>query len=360
MKHARFIHFACQALGVVIILLSIMAVLPCGTWGQSSSSGMTWKEKFPYLWNVAYPDKSSKPEPEDITYRQFVKAVAAGIRRDPVFLKRFQAYALKEKVDLHSYMLSSYVNPFGMSFQYISPGMFKMGSPERESGRDQNETRHQVFLTEKFLIQTTEVTQAQWKAVLMEAETRGFSIKDLRKTPSSFKACGPDCPVESVSWDDVQKWIQVLNLLGYGTYFLPTEAQWELAARAGSVSAIAHGTVRNIGSCSPVDPGLDKMGWYCGNSDSASHPVAKKTPNTWGLYDMHGNVWEWCRDWYGEYPSATITADPAGPVTGSTRVLRGGSWGSNSVECRSAFRFSVGPGYRSRYFGFRLVMVPGG
>lgn len=164
-----------------------------------------------------------------------------------------------------------------MTFNRIPTGTFMMGSPEDEPMRDSDETQHQVTLTNSYYMQTTEVTQGQWKAV-------------MGSNPSWFSDCGDDCPVEEVSWDDVQEFITELNKLGQGTYRLPTEAEWESAARAGSMTAFANGDITETGS--GYDPNLDAMGWYSCNSDSKTHPVAQKQPNAWGLYDMHGNVWE--------------------------------------------------------------------
>ena len=219
------------------------------------------------------------------------------------------------------------VNWLGMEFTYIPAGTFMMGSPEIEPGRDTDETQHKVRLTRGFYLQTTEVTQGQWKAVMSGVN------------PSSFNTCGDDCPVETVSWDDVQVFLFWLNfwsaVFGEGTpYRLPTEAECEYAARAGSTTAFANGGITVDGyGCSPVDPNLDLMGWYCGNAGSATHPVARKKPNSWGLYDMHGNVWEWVQDWSGVYPSGSVT-DPTGPSTGSSRVARGGGWSNGARYCR--------------------------
>jgi len=213
-------------------------------------------------------------------------------------------------------------NTLGMTFNLVSAGTFTMGSPANEPGHNSrgDETQHQVTLTSSYYMQTTEVTQAQWEAV-------------MGSNPSYFSSCGSDCPVEQVSWDDAQEFINKLNQKGEGVYMLPTEAQWEYAARAGSTTAFANGEITETGW--GYDPNLDAMGWYGYNSSGTTHPVAiQKTPNAWGLYDMHGNVWEWCQDWYGSYSSDTVT-DPEGPSTGSIRVFRGGSWRNDARLCRS-------------------------
>jgi formylglycine-generating enzyme required for sulfatase activity len=231
-------------------------------------------------------------------------------------------------------------NSLGMAFVYIAPGSFMMGSPSDEPGRGNDETQRRVTLTKGFYMQTTEVTQGQWKAV-------------MGNNPSYFKNCGDDCPVENVSWNDVQQFIRKLNQReGSGTYKLPTEVEWEYTARAGSSSAFANGGISEL-QCG-FDSNLDAMGWYCGNSDKRTHPAARKQPNTWGLYDMHGNVYEWCQDWYGNYPSGSVT-DPTGPSSGSDRVFRGGSWSYGARNCRSADRYSYTPGYRYNNLGFRIL-----
>jgi formylglycine-generating enzyme required for sulfatase activity len=220
-----------------------------------------------------------------------------------------------------------------------------------ESGRDSDELQHVVTLRKTFFMQTTEVTQGQWQEV-------------MGSNPSHFKTCGPDCPVETVSWYEAQNFIDTLNSKENRTncntspntcYSLPTESQWEYATRAGTVTAFYNGGITNT-VCS--DPNLDQIGWYCGNAGSTTHPVAQKEPNNWGLFDMSGNVWEWCDDWYGTYPDGPET-DPPGAVSGSFRVVRGGVWLSNARAARSAFRSGVGPGFRFNYLGFRLVLPPG-
>jgi len=214
-----------------------------------------------------------------------------------------------------------------------------MGSPSGEPGHESDETQHRVSISNSFYMQTTEVTQGQWKAV-------------MGSNPSKFTDCGDDCPVEQVSWDDIQGFIKKLNQKGEGTYRLPTEAEWEYAARAGSTTAFANGGISETGCGN--EPNLSKMGWYCGNAGSKTHEVGQKSPNAWGLYDMHGNVWEWCADWKGDYPTGAVT-DPTGPSSGSFRVLRGGVWSNFARYCRTAYRGYDSPGGRSSSYGFRLV-----
>ncbi len=237
-------------------------------------------------------------------------------------------------------LTSSFTNSLDMAFKLIPAGTFTMGSPLDELGRDSYETQHQVTLSQPFYMHTTEVTQPQWVSV-------------MGSNPSYNSTCS-DCPVELVSWNDVQTFITELNTWGEGTYRLPTEAEWEYAARAGTTTALANGDI-TVTDCS-YDPNLNVMGWYCYNS-SSTQSVAQKNPNAWGLYDMHGNVWEWCQDWFGTYPSDSVT-DPTGPISGSTRVPRGGSYSSDAWYCRSAFRGGYDPIDRYRHLGFRLVRNP--
>ena len=210
----------------------------------------------------------------------------------------------------------------------IPAGSFTMG------GTGSDETQHEVTLTKSFWLGRTEVTQAQWEAV-------------TGKNPSNFK--GKDLPVETVSWDDASDFCKKLNakdLLPAGwRWTLPTEAQWEYACRAGTTGDYAGA--------------LDDMAWYDSNSGSKTHPVGTKKANEWGLSDMHGNVWEWCADWYGDYPKGTAT-DPTGSNDGSNRVDRGGSWDNVGSLCRSAGRRWYSPGFRIYGIGFRVAAVPGG
>ena len=236
--------------------------------------------------------------------------------------------------------LTDYTNSLGVTFKLIPAGTFMMGSPTSELFRGNNEgPQHQVTISKSFYMQTTEVTQGQWKAV-------------MGNNPSYFSSCGDNCPVEQLSWNDCQDFIAKMNQRGEGIYSLPTEAQWEYAARAGSVTAFANGGNTEV-SCG-YDPNLVVMGWYCYNSNDITHLVAQKNANNWGLYDMHGNIWEWCQDWYGDYPSGSVI-DPAGPSSGSDRILRGGGFCYNASGCRSADRDPRGPALRDRSFGFRLA-----
>ena len=216
-------------------------------------------------------------------------------------------------------------NSIGMHFVPIPAGTFTMG----------DEYAHKVTLTQSFHLGQHEVTQEQYEKV-------------MGATPSNFK--GPQNPVEKVSWDDAVEFCRKLSELpeeksgGY-VYRLPTEAEWEYACRAGTTTKDSFGD---------SDSELGEYAWFDDNSGDTTHPVGGKKPNPWGLYDMHGNVLEWCQDWYGGYGSDSAT-DPTGPESGSNRVRRGGGWINNSGYCRSANRGRSTPDYRDNYLGFRVL-----
>ena len=215
-----------------------------------------------------------------------------------------------------------------LAVRYVPAGTFTMG------GSGSTATQLRVTLSSPFWMGETEVTQAQWDAV-------------TENNPSNFKG-DPNLPVEQVSWDDAQNYVKALNtraaLSNGWRWTLPTEAQWEYACRAGTTGEYAGN--------------LDAMAWYLNNSDRKTHPVGTKKPNAWGLSDMHGNVWEWCADWNGDYPKGSVT-DPTGSNTGWNRVVRGGSWYNGSSYCTSAYRNINSPTYRGNDYGFRVVLVPG-
>ena len=238
----------------------------------------------------------------------------------------------------------TFTNSIGMKFVYIEPGTFMMGSSQNEPVRDDDETLHQVTFTKGFYMQNTEVTQGQWKAV-------------MGNNPSYFEDCGDNCPVEKVSWDDCQEFIRELNQQeGTDKYRLPPEAEWAYACRAGTDTPFAFGNClstdqANYDGSNPL-PGCPK-----GRYREKTVPVAGFAPNAWGLYDMHGNVYEWCQDWKGAYPTGAVT-DPKVFPSGLRRVYRGGSWYFYASYCRSSYRDSVSPGDRFYYIGFRLIMTP--
>ncbi len=245
----------------------------------------------------------------------------------------------------------------GIEMIWIEPGSFVMGAPESETGRRGDELQHRVTLTKGFWLGKYPVTQRQWQE-LMGTSPSYFVNGRVQKKGGWFshavvvRDVSPECPVEQVAWADAVVYCSNLddaarakNCLPSGyAYRLPTEAQWEYACRAGTDGP--YGGTRM----------LDGMGWYDGNSGHQTHPVGQKKPNAWGLFDMHGNVWEWCRDWYTDTLPGDRVADPSGPNSGSFRVIRGGSWISTAGYCRSAFRNSREPGSRHNFLGFRLAL----
>lgn len=220
----------------------------------------------------------------------------------------------------------------GLDMVPVQGGTFTMGS---NNGQDDEKPPHQVTLS-SFSIGKYEVTQADW-----------FAIMGTR--PSLFENCD-QCPVENVSWNEVQEFLKQLNKKYPGkNYRLPTEAEWEYAARGGTKSK---------GFAYAGSDDLNEVAWHASNSDDKTRPVGGQKANELGLYDMSGNVWEWCSDWYGSYRASAQT-NPGGPAKGVLRVIRGGSW-SAPQHCRSAFRGYGGPGDRHGNFGFRLALQSGG
>ncbi len=256
-------------------------------------------------------------------------------------------------------------NRLKMQFVYVPPGSFLMGSPSNETGRFDDETLHKVKITKGFYMQTTEVTQRQWETV-------------MHANPSRFKSCGYNCPVENVSWNDVQQFIRKLNKLEPGKrYRLPTEAEWEYACRLGAEkNNIVVDSINIVRSalfpktdCLPTDianydGNFPLKGCPAGKFRGTTTPAGSFPPSDIGLYDMDGNVYEWCNDIYGPYPDCTVT-DPKGAPAGKTgnkgdiyRVFKGGSWYSSARYCRAAYRGKEKPDYRYCNIGFRLVMEP--
>ena len=206
---------------------------------------------------------------------------------------------------------------------------FQMGSPESEKYHQDNALQHEVTLTKPFYMGKYEVTQEQWESV-------------MGNSPSS-RTKGAKLPVTNVSWEDCQEFIKKLNEKTSGGYRLPTEAEWEYACRAGTTTAYSVGD-----KITPKDANY--------RDSKIGEPVAVGSykPNAFGLYDMHGNVWEWCEDWYADYQAGAVT-DPKGPATGERRVLRGGSFNFYVWNTRSSFRFNLSPTSRYLFYGFRLA-----
>jgi formylglycine-generating enzyme required for sulfatase activity len=243
-------------------------------------------------------------------------------------------------------LLKKITNSIGMEFVLIPAGSFVMGSclsPEelvqRYGGKKEwyglEKPHHPVKIEQPFYLQATPVTQGQWQRLTGD-------------NPSYFKDCGDDCPVEKVSWIDVQRFVEELNLIEHTKdYRLPSEVEWEYSCRAGSETEFFFGSFAKR---------LGEFAWYSENSDAKTHPVGKKKPNAWGLYDMYGNVWEWVEDdWHDSYDGAPVDGRAwVDNPRGSHRVVRGGGWSDSARRCRSAARGNDGPRERDRFVGFRL------
>jgi formylglycine-generating enzyme required for sulfatase activity len=259
------------------------------------------------------------------------------------------------------------INSIGMEFKKIPAGTFTMGSPAVERGRMDNERQYSATISSAYWLGMNEVTQSQYERV-------------MGTNPSKFK--GADHPVETVSWEDAVEFCRRLSELpeekaAGRIYRLPTEAEWEYACRAGSKTAYSFGSdvtllvefgwFRNNSGNSSLDveqllikdPNLRDVTRLITDNGNRTHPVGQKKPNAWGLYDMHGNVSEWCSDWLGDYPVWAAT-DPVGLREGSLRVLRGGSWFLSAADCRSAGRHGDDPSYRFGGYGFRVVLSSSG
>jgi formylglycine-generating enzyme required for sulfatase activity/tetratricopeptide (TPR) repeat protein len=229
-----------------------------------------------------------------------------------------------------------FLNDLGMKFAWIPPGTFLMGGAADDPDRLDNETPHRVTLTSGFWMGVHPVTQAQWRTL-------------MGVNPSCFQDDAR--PVEMVSWDDCREFLRRLSRSDGRTYRLPTEAEWEYACRAGTTTPFSFGATLRSESAN-YDPAVGSGSKAGGGQTTA---VGSFAANAWGLFDMHGNVWEWCADWYDEYDPSAAT-DPQGPRFGTARVLRGGSWGSKARGCRAACRNGGTPGLRNNAWGFRVVL----
>lgn len=243
-----------------------------------------------------------------------------------------------------------FTNSLNMEFVTIPAGTFMMGSPDSDSqARAFEKPQHQVTISRAFQIGRHEVTQAQWQAVLGENPYERDRSNPYYKLPGmAERITRPDHPA-TVSWNDAQEFIAALNKREGGTrYRLPTEAEWEYAARAGTSTRYSFGDDERQ---------LDRYAWHGGDFQTGGHhPVGTKQPNPWGLHDVHGNVWEWVQDWYdADYYARSPAVDPQGPQRGTRRVVRGGSWHATATSWRTAFRRDYEPDYRGISIGLRLV-----
>ena len=231
-------------------------------------------------------------------------------------------------------------NSVGMKLSLIPPGQFLMGSPPKEEWHRDDETLHRVTLTKAFYMGTTEVTQGQWKA--------------LMGTNPSFST-GDALPVETVTWEQAVEFCRKLSEKEGTQYRLPTEAEWEYACRAGTTTPFHTGETISTDQAN-YDGNYTYAGGRKGVFRETTTDVGSFAPNAWGLHDMHGNVWEWCADWYGEYPKGEAS-DPTSPAQGEKRVVRGGCWINFPAVCRSANRGKTVPVSWNFHFGFRVVRV---
>ena len=234
----------------------------------------------------------------------------------------------------------------GMEFILIPKGSFKMGGLENDDGT-MSETQHEVTLSKDFWLGKTEVTQNQWQQIMGTQEIHP-------EKPSPFRGDHPEYPVVSISYFDVERFLDKLNEVSHAYHFrLPTEAEWEYACRAGTTTPFSHGsilddTLANFNAKVPSK--------YAASGKFLEHPtpVAFYAPNPWGLYDMHGNVWEWVSDWHGPYAKEKLT-DPEGPAYGKEKIIRGGSWFFGADHARSANRRTHEPKLWGFSIGFRIV-----
>jgi formylglycine-generating enzyme required for sulfatase activity len=232
----------------------------------------------------------------------------------------------------------------------IQDGSFQMGCPTEERGRVGREwARHRVTISRPFHIGKHEVTQAQWLAV-------------MGTPPATGHGEGPDHPVYYITWNDAEEFTARLSVLGQGSFRLPTEAEWEYACRAGTTTRFSFGDALDSSDVRDYCELLDIYMWWGGNNDQRGYapgckPVGSKAPNPWGLHDMHGNVWEWCSDWWEPGITRAAQLDPQGPDTGTHKVMRGGAWESHALHLRSADRSPIPPDNLEygRLIGLRLV-----
>ncbi len=246
-------------------------------------------------------------------------------------------YLLKQQEKMEAMKENLNNNSIGMQFVFIEPGSFQMGS---NNGDSDEKPIHRVTISNDFYMGKYEVTQSEYESI-------------MGSNPSNFS--GSNNPVEKVSWHDAIAFCKTLTereqnagrLPAGARYRLPTEAEWEYCAKGGNKSK---------GYTYSGSDSINSVGWYSSNSGSKTNPVGQKQANELGLYDMSGNVWEWCNDWKGSYSSGSVT-NPSGASSGSSRVLRGGSWNSSASDCRSALRLWCEPSNANYYFGFRVLLV---
>jgi len=378
----------------------VMECLPLSLTIVTLSIPMSFDDPPQYACVIGTEDRMVSPSSADLTRPEHL-----GLHEDaelwhPLVLERGHAgisRVMNESGDTLWQYLASFLEE-DVRFALIEAGTFQMGSPEDELGRYYDEDQHWVTLTHDFFIQTTEVTNRQYAEMTQWAYdhgycgVEGYALEDALDGSSQvllsighadceiFFSNGlfsvvpgkEDHPVKFVSWYGAVAYCDWLSLeeglpraYNHETwqcngnnpynaqgYRLPTEAEWEYACRAGTSTAFANGPITYT-LCSPLDPVLDQIGWYCGNDIGPwTSPVGLKMANSWNIFDMHGNLWEWCNDWYSsEYYNSSPSVNPTGPANGMYRVRRGGAWDHMAHLCRSARRGrSI---YITEYFGFR-------
>lgn len=233
-----------------------------------------------------------------------------------------------------------------MKMIWVEGGDFLMGCTSEQGSCDSDEQNVRRVTVDGFYIGMLEVAQSQWEKVV---GTSVYQQRNKKDASASMAGVGPDYPMYYVSWEEAMEFCRLLSNKTGKTYTLPTEAQWEYAARGGKK---ADGT-KYAGSNM-----IDAVAWYTDNSGSSTHPCGTKRANALGIYDMSGNVWEWCKDWYSSSYTSYDTNNPTGPSSGSNRVLRGGGWDRDASSCRVASRNCNSPGVRYREYGFRVVLLP--
>ncbi|HYA85943.1 MAG TPA: SUMF1/EgtB/PvdO family nonheme iron enzyme [Nitrospirota bacterium] len=277
--------------------------------------------------------RNSGDEGGDFVF-QLAQAVEGGEEKTATDAGSYEAPSPAER---HTSSGNSYTDPeTGMQFVFVQGGCYQMGDTSGD-GDAYKRTGHEVCVND-FYIGKFDVTQAQWRAI-------------MGNNPSYFSNCGDNCPVENISWNDAQDYIRILNQRTGKNYRLPTEAEWEYAARSGGKSEMYAGT--------SSESELGEYAWYKTNSGDQTHPVGQKRSNGLGIYDMSGNVWQWVNDWYDNgYYGNSSRDNPEGPGTGSNRVLRGGCWSNAPKIVRAVHRFSHTPDFRNNAIGFRLSRTP--
>ena len=282
-------------------------------------------------WCGYKPKKCHNPEHQDVWLP--VEARFCPRCGEPLSDEKARGFETRESNDYPNENLEFDVEGVTFNMMYVKGGSFLMGatSEQGNDGTDDEKPIPRVTLSDYYIGETV-VTQALWKAVM--GDNRSY-----------FK--GDNQPVENVSWEDCQGFLKQLNKMTGKTFRLPTEAEWEYAARGGRKSQCFKYAGNND---------VNKVAWFDGNSGGRTHPVKQKNANELGLYDMSGNVWEWCQDWYASSYNSSAQVNPTGPSSGSLRVLRGGSWRNFARYCRVAFRYLCTPDYRNYFLGFRLVL----